>query len=121
MFSVEPIDDSHWPKLVLITSVRLLLTMYCAERSTPSVLPVDAETTNLTLAPFATPPDHSQSRSASPSSSDPRSPGSVPFTMTCAMVLESPIVLRKVVQFELAGWVRATIPMVRPVPSYPAL
>ena len=60
---------SHEPKLVLITAARLLLTMYCADRSTPSVVNVDFEITNLIVAFFATAPDHSTSRSASTSSS----------------------------------------------------
>src|ERR1035438_2339761 len=40
--------------------------MYCAERSTPSLMAVVFDTTRLTVAPGATAPAHSTSRSASP-------------------------------------------------------
>src|SRR4030067_741664 len=81
-FSAVPIADSHAPKLVLMIGATLLLTMYCADRSTPSVGGVGFEVTYLMVAPLATAPDHSTSRSASLSSKPPRSPGSVPFTIT---------------------------------------
>src|ERR1035438_195515 len=109
-------EDSHWPKLVLITSARLLLTMYWADRSTPSVVLVDLEATNLTVAPGAVPPDHSASRSASPSSAAPRSPGFVPFTMIVGVLTGRPRVLRKVAQLAVPGLVRPTMPMTAPVP-----
>jgi hypothetical protein len=100
-----------------MTSARLWSTMYWAERSTPSVLSVDAETTNLTVAALAIAPDHSQSRSASPSSSAPWSPGSVPLTTTWGGLAGSTIDLRKVAQLLSSGCVRATTAMVLPLPS----
>ncbi len=56
--------------------------MYSAERSIPCDAGVDAETTKSTVAPGATAPDHSTSRSASPSSPIEVIPGSSPFKMT---------------------------------------
>src|SRR5512147_2756544 len=103
---------SHWPKLVLITGARLWLTMYWAERSTPSVEFVEAEVTNRIVAFFATAPAHSTSRSASPSSPAPRSPGSGPLTTIWGGLLGSPIRLRNVVQLAAGGWVRPTIAIV---------
>jgi hypothetical protein len=72
---------SHKPKLMLMTGARLWLTMYCADRSTPSLAFVDFDTTNLIVAFRATAPDHSTSRSASVSSPELKTPGSVPLTM----------------------------------------
>ena len=79
LFSLVPMADSQAPKLVLITGATLLLTMYCADRSTPSVVFVDLVTTNLIVAFFATAPDHSRSSSASPSSPESTTPGAVPL------------------------------------------
>ncbi len=81
LFPEEPSAASHRPKLVLITGARLWLTMYCADRSTPSLEFVDFDTTNLMVALLATAPDHSTSRSASVSSFALQMPGSVPLTM----------------------------------------
>ena len=53
---------SLWPKLVLMTAARFWLTMYWADRSTPSELAVEAEQTKVMLAFRATAPDHSTSR-----------------------------------------------------------
>ena len=95
--------------------------MYWAERSTPSVLPVDLEITNLMLAFRATAPAHSTSRSASPSSPAPRSPGSMPLTMNCGVLAGRPNWLRKLVMSDRAMWVRPTMAMLTPVPSVPAV
>src|SRR6267143_1139731 len=51
-----------------MTPAKLCSTMYRAERSIPAEAGVEADTTNFTVAPRATAPDHSTSRSASPSS-----------------------------------------------------
>src|SRR5437660_10419475 len=64
-FPEEPSEASHNPKLVLITAARLWFTMYCAERSTPSLEFVDFDTTNLMVACGATAPDHPTSSSPS--------------------------------------------------------
>ena len=94
--------------------------MYWAARSMPSVAAVDLAMTNLTVAFFATAPDHSTSRSASPSWFAPRSPGSAPFTVTCTVLAGNPILLRKPVQLLLDGWVRPAMAMLCPEPSIPA-
>src|SRR5580704_8872390 len=62
-FPEEPSAASHNPKLVLITGARLWFTIYCAERSTPSLEFVDFETTNLIAALRATAPDRVVGRS----------------------------------------------------------
>src|SRR5512146_1983471 len=90
--------------------------MYWAERSTPSVVDVDFEATNFTVASGAQPPDHSASRSASPSSAAPASPGFVPLTMICGVLTERPTWLRNVDQFAVPGFVRPTMPMTTPAP-----
>src|SRR5947209_6422584 len=119
LFPVAPNAASHSPKLVLITLARLLFTMYCAERSTPSVEVVEAETTNSMVAFFATAPDHSTSRSASVSSFPPRSPGSVPFTRTTGSFTGRPKKLRKNCTSATLMLVRPTMATVCPVPSIP--
>src|ERR1035438_7676260 len=87
---------SQAPKLTLIAAARLLFTMYCVERSTPSEALVLAETTNLMAAPLATPPDHSTSRSASISSPALTIPGSLPLRITCVLSPGRPKVERNV-------------------------
>ena len=73
-----------------MTEARLLFTMYVLERSTPSVELVLLETTNLTVAPLATAPDHSTSKSASVSSPALMMPGSVPFNTIVGLFTGSP-------------------------------
>jgi hypothetical protein len=82
-FPEDPSAASHKPKLVLMTGARLWFTMYCADRSTPSLEFVDFDTTNLMVAFFAIAPDHSTSRSASVSSPELKIPGSLPLRMIC--------------------------------------
>src|SRR5215470_14447759 len=88
-FPAVPWPASHCPKLSLITGAMLLSTMNSAEASTPSTPSVcsDSETTSLIVAPGATAPDHSTSRSASPSSPETK-PGSAPFKTTCTLFAE---------------------------------
>src|ERR1039458_10677830 len=87
---------SQHPKLVLMTAARLWLTMYCAERSTPSELWVDAETTKSMVAWGATAPDHCTSRSASANSSAEIIPGSEPLTTIVGLFAGRPKVWRNV-------------------------
>src|SRR5271168_5433572 len=77
-------SPSQVPKLSLMTSAKLLSMMYNSDKSTPSVVMVDWETTSATHAVGATDPAQVVSKTASLSSSPPRSPGSGPFRMTCA-------------------------------------
>src|SRR4029077_6037988 len=94
LFPEEPSHASQRTKLVLMTGARLWLTIYCAERSTPSLELVDFETTNLIVAFLATAPDHSTSRSASVSSPELKIPGSAPLTMICGSLAGRPNILR---------------------------
>src|SRR5947209_7724539 len=119
---VEVSALSHRLKLVLMTLAMLLLTMYCAERSTPSLPPgMEAETTNLMVAFLATAPDHSTSRSASVSSFPPRSPGSAPFTIITGSLAGRPKKVRKYCTSAMLMLVRPTMAIVWPVPSIPAV
>ena len=61
---------------------------------TPSEDAVLADTTNSMVAPFATAPAHSTSRSASVSAPE-TSPGFMPFTMICGLSTGRPNVARK--------------------------
>ena len=72
---------SHAPKLSVITSVRLLSMMYSSDRSTPSVVLVEAETTKLIVALVAMAPDQVTSSVASTCSPRLKNPGSGPFTV----------------------------------------
>src|SRR5664279_691520 len=108
---------SQAPKLTLTTGAKLLLTMYWLERSTPSEALVLAETTNLMVAPLATPPDHCTSRSASISSPEPIIPGSLPLRITCGLLAGRPKVERKVATSESLMLVRPAMATDWPVPS----
>src|SRR6516165_4368077 len=81
---------SHSPKLKLITGARLWFTMYCEESATPSLLLVDADTTNFTEALRAAAPAHSTSSVVSPCSPPDITPGSVPFTITVGLLAARP-------------------------------
>ena len=69
------------PKLSVITSAILFSRMKTSERSIPSAVLVEAETTKSGRAPGATAPDQVESSVASASWALPRSPGSGPFRM----------------------------------------
>src|SRR3979490_108785 len=79
-FPADVKPASHSPKLRLITSAELLSITYSDERSIPDDVSVSSDTTKSNFAPGATAPDHSTSKSASPSS--PPIPGSAPFNTT---------------------------------------
>ena len=119
-FPAAPKPSSQSPKLSLITGARLLFTMYTAERSTPSVVSVDSETTRLIFAFLATAPDHSTSISASASSYALGIPGSVPSRVTCGSLGGRPKRLRK----SRTSWSlildRPTMAIFSPLPSVPA-
>ena len=102
-----------------MTGATLLFTMYISDSTTPSVALVLLETTNLIFAPFATAPDHSTSRSASPSSSSLTMPGSVPLTMTSGLASGNPYMDRKVATSLTLRLLRPAIAMIWPVPSNP--
>src|SRR5579862_7383072 len=112
----EPSHASQRPKLVLMTGARFLSTIYCAERSTPSVVLVDLETTNLIVAFRAIAPDHSTSRSASVSSFSSNMPGSGPLRITCGLLAGKPKDERNCMTS--LKWIleRATIAMDWPLP-----
>src|ERR1035437_2064628 len=108
---------SQAPKLTLITAATLLLTMYWLERSTPSEALVLAETTNLMVAPLATPPDHSTSRAASISSPPPTIPGSLPLRITCVLLPGRPKVERKAATSVILMLLRPAMATDCPAPS----
>src|SRR3984957_18510039 len=110
---------SQEPKLVLITGAKFLLTMYCAERSTPSLAVVDAETTKVTAALGATAPDHDTSSTASSSSSDEKIPGFGPLTSTVGLFDGRSNMLRNDCTSDTIMFDRATIAMLWPEPSTP--
>ena len=116
LFPDVPSEASHNPKLVLITGARLWLTIYCAERSTPSLEFVDFETTNLMVAFLATAPDHSTSRSASVSSFEFQIPGSAPLTMTCGSFAGNPKKVRNWRTSAILIFERATMATDCPLP-----
>src|ERR1700683_4818457 len=112
-------SDSQEPKLVLMTGARFRLTIYCAERSTPSLAVVEAVTTRVTAALGATAPDHDTSSTASSSSSDEKIPGFGPLTSTVGLFKGRPDMLRKVCTSETLILHRATMAMLWPEPSTP--
>src|ERR1700694_634679 len=95
----------------------LLFTIYCAERATPSVDPVEADATYLMAAFFATAPDHSTSNSASISSSRVVKPGSVPLTITVGSFGGRPKLLRNACTSVRLKVHRPTMAIDRPLPS----
>src|ERR1041385_9518134 len=111
---------SQNPKLELSTGARLLVTTYISDRIEPSVVLVLFDTTKSIVALLATAPDHSTSRSASPSSSGLTMPGSVPFRMMFGGLGGRPFIERKVATSLGLRLLRPTIAMVCPVPSRPS-
>src|SRR5215470_4591912 len=95
-FPAAPCPASHCPKLSLMTGATLLSTINSAEASTPSTPSVcsDSDTTSFIVAPGATAPDHSTSRSASPSSPE-TNPGSAPFKIITGSFAGNPNIVRK--------------------------
>src|ERR1700689_5638265 len=112
-------SDSQEPKLVLITGARFRRTIYWAERSTPSLAVVDAETTKVTAALGATAPDHDTSRTASSSSSVEKIPGFGPLTSTVGLFDGRSNILRKAWMSETLMLHRPTMAMLWPEPSTP--
>src|SRR6267378_8461536 len=87
-FPADVNPASQAPKLRLITSAELLSITYSDDRSIPDDVSVSSDTTKSTFAPGATAPDHSTSKSASPSSFP--IPGSGPFNTTVGGLAVSP-------------------------------
>ena len=94
--------------------------MYCAESVMPSELLVLAEVTNTMLAPLATAPAHSTSRSASVSSPG-ITPGSLPLTRIVGLFAGRPNVARKPETSLSLISVSPIMATFCPVPSYPAV
>src|SRR5580658_7185983 len=90
--------------------------IYCAERSAPSVVLVDADSTNWMGALMATAPDHSTSSSASVCSLEETMPGLGPLRTTVGLLAGSPNVLRKFVTSAMEKLVRPTMAMDSPAP-----
>src|ERR1022692_3635011 len=92
--------------------------MYWTDRSTPSDVLVEAETTNWTAAFWAATPAHSTSRVASNCSdwlAD--TPGLVPFTMMVGSLAGRPNVLRNPCTSERLMLLRPATAIDWPVPS----
>src|SRR5208282_1860948 len=86
-----------------------------SERSTPSVVSVDWETTNWTAAPGATAPAQLESKTASTSSLPPRLPGSGPSRMTFTEPPTSKME-RKLLISEILIFDRPMTPIAIPLP-----
>src|SRR5277367_2669349 len=94
--------------------------MYCAERSTPSEVAVEAATTKFTLAPGATAPDHSTS-SVDSSWSPETNPGLAPSRMTVGWLTARPEVERKLLTSVRLILLRPTMAIDVPEPFLPAV
>src|SRR5450432_3404456 len=95
-FSAAPRKASQAPKLTVIMGARLLSIMYADERSTPSVVAVEALTTTSIFAFGAIAPAHSVSSEASTESPEPLKPGSGPSTIIVGSFAGRPKMLRKI-------------------------
>ncbi len=101
-------------------SAMLLLTAYSADKSMPSVSPVDFEVTKTRSAAGAMPPAHSRSRSDSVSSFDTK-PGSVPLTIVVGRVADRPKAARKLLRSVLTTSLRPSTAIWIPAPVIPAV
>src|SRR5580704_19258422 len=112
-------------KLTVITSARLFSMMYTSDKSIPSVVLVDAETTRSTVALGATAPDQVESRVASSSSPPPKSPGSGPSRTTVKLPQQTPKAFEErkspTSSPPLNKLLRPITPIVTPLPVGPAL
>src|SRR5271166_7130840 len=91
--------------------------MYCEESAMPSLVFVDADTTNWIDALGAVAPDHSTSSVASVCSLEESTPGFVPFTITVGVFAGNPNWLRKLWTSERFRLLRPATATDWPVPS----